>query len=57
MTAPLLLWFREDLRVADNPALAAAAGSGAPVVPVFVLDEESGLRPRGWRARRHWASR
>ena len=32
-----LLWFRQDLRLRDNPALVAAAGRG-PVVPVFILD-------------------
>ena len=36
---PVLLWFRRDLRLADNPALAAALASGAPVIPVFILDE------------------
>jgi len=33
-----LLWFRQDLRLRDNPALAAAAARG-PVVPVFILDD------------------
>ena len=33
-----LLWFRQDLRLRDNPALAAAAARGR-VVPVFILDE------------------
>ena len=36
-----ILWFRRDLRLADNPALLAArdaAGSDGQVVPVFVLD-------------------
>ncbi len=50
--APAIVWFRDDLRVADNPALAAAAGSGRPVIALFVLDEESaGLRPRGGASR------
>ena len=31
-----LVWFRQDLRLADNPALAAALESGAAVVPVYV---------------------
>ena len=35
MTA--LVWFRRDLRIADNPALAAAAASGQPVVAVYIL--------------------
>jgi len=33
-----LVWFRQDLRCADNPALAAVAGLG-PIVPVYILDE------------------
>ena len=31
-------WFRRDLRLADNPALLAAADDGA-VLPLFVLDD------------------
>ncbi len=34
----LLVWFRNDLRLGDNPALVSAARSGR-VLPVFVLDE------------------
>ena len=26
--SPILVWFRDDLRLADNPALAAAVGKG-----------------------------
>jgi deoxyribodipyrimidine photo-lyase len=32
------MWFRRDLRLADNPALVAAASDGDEVVPVFVVD-------------------
>jgi len=32
------MWFRRDLRLADNPALVAAGSDGADVVPVFVVD-------------------
>jgi deoxyribodipyrimidine photolyase len=43
-----LVWFRNDLRLADNPALIAGLGSGRPVVPVYVFDEETdGVRPAG----------
>lgn len=43
-----VVWFRDDLRVADNPALTAAVDRGAPVVAVYVLDEESpAVRPLG----------
>ncbi len=45
--APVLVWFRLDLRLGDNPALSAAAASGRPVVPVFIWSpEEEGE----WRA-------
>ena len=37
-TAPTLVWFRRDLRLADHPALTAAINAGRPVIPVFVLD-------------------
>jgi deoxyribodipyrimidine photo-lyase len=37
--APVIVWFRQDLRLADNPALSFAAGSGAPVVALYVLDD------------------
>ena len=40
-TAPVIVWFRRDLRLCDNPALHHAAGLGAPIVPVFILDEAS----------------
>ncbi|RMF98240.1 MAG: deoxyribodipyrimidine photo-lyase [Gammaproteobacteria bacterium] len=39
--APVIVWFRQDLRLADNPALTAAVASGQPVLPVYVLDDEN----------------
>jgi len=39
--SPSLVWFRQDLRVADNPALNAAAGAGSTIVAVYVLDDEA----------------
>ena len=48
---PILVWFRRDLRLTDNPAWSWAAGSGRPVVPVFVLDEDEGERPIGGASR------
>ena len=38
MAAPSIMWFRRDLRLADNPALLAAASAGLPVVPLYVID-------------------
>ncbi len=40
MSTPALHWFRQDLRLDDNPALAAAAQRGGPVVPVYILSQE-----------------
>ena len=37
---PIILWFRNDLRVADHPALRAAMDAGVPVVPVFIWAPE-----------------
>ena len=53
MNAPSLLWLRQDLRLHDQPALAAAAHAG-PVIPVYILDDDA---PGEWRiggAQRWW---
>jgi deoxyribodipyrimidine photo-lyase len=53
LAVPSIVWFRQDLRVRDQAALAAAAAEG-PVVPVYILDDE---RPGQWRiggAQRWW---
>ncbi len=50
--APCLLWFRQDLRLEDNPALAAAIASERPVVPVYIWDEAGDWSPGG--ASRWW---
>jgi len=39
-------WFRRDLRLHDNSALAAAADAGREVVPVYVLSQWQGTH--GW---------
>ncbi len=38
--SPVIFWFRQDLRLADNPGLAAATQQGS-VVPIYILDNES----------------
>jgi deoxyribodipyrimidine photolyase len=45
---PTIMWFRRDLRLADNLALCAAVAEagGADTYPVFVLDPEL-LGPAG----------
>lgn len=41
MSAPVLFWFRRDLRLDDHLGLRAALDGGGPVVPVFILDDET----------------
>ena len=52
-----ILWYRNDLRVDDHPALSAALASGRPVVPVYIHDENppAGRAPGG--ASRWWLHR
>jgi deoxyribodipyrimidine photo-lyase len=53
-STPIIVWFRQDLRVADHPALTAAAQSGQPVIPLYILDHTS---PGSWKrggASRWW---
>jgi deoxyribodipyrimidine photo-lyase len=52
--APIIVWFRNDLRLADHPALTAAAGRGAPILPLFILDDETSGRFRAGGASRWW---
>ena len=54
MTAPVILWLRRDLRLADQPALAAAVVSRAPVIPVFILDDETPRHRKMGGASRWW---
>ncbi|HYE30634.1 MAG TPA: deoxyribodipyrimidine photo-lyase [Methylomirabilota bacterium] len=44
---PVIVWFRNDLRLADNPAVAAAAATGAPVVALYIYapEDEGAWRP------------
>jgi deoxyribodipyrimidine photo-lyase len=51
---PIIVWFRQDLRLSDNPALAHAVKSDQPVVCLYVLDDET---PGEWKmggASRWW---
>ncbi|WP_292824763.1 deoxyribodipyrimidine photo-lyase [Microbacterium sp.] len=54
MSQPSVVWFRDDLRLADNPALRVAIDRGEPIIALYVLDEDSvGIRPLG-RAAKWW---
>ena len=51
---PIVVWLRRDLRLGDHPPLDAASSSGAPIIPAYVLDDET---PGAWRmgaASRWW---
>jgi deoxyribodipyrimidine photo-lyase len=49
---PSIVWLRDDLRLADNPALVAACKAKAPLIVAYVHDEESaGLRALGGATR------
>jgi deoxyribodipyrimidine photo-lyase len=52
--SPSIAWFRNDLRLADNPALQAAIRRAAAIVPVFIHapEEEAPWSPGG--ASRWW---
>jgi len=48
LATPALVWFRQDLRLSDNPALAAALERQCPVIPVYIwAPEEEGAWPPG----------
>ena len=53
--APVIVWFRRDLRVADNPALHKAAQSGRAVIALYI-EETNRLRKLG-AARNLWLSK
>jgi deoxyribodipyrimidine photo-lyase len=49
-----IIWFRQDLRLADNPALQASLKRGSPVIPLFLwTPEEDGTWAMG-AASRWW---
>jgi deoxyribodipyrimidine photo-lyase len=55
--APSVVWFRQDLRLSDNPAILAAAKRGAPIIALYILDD---ITPGAWKiggAARWWLHR
>lgn len=53
MTKTNLVWLRNDLRIADNPALVAAHSGGAGVTALYIHETTAGVRPPG-AAGRWW---
>jgi len=40
-SSPVIVWFRRDLRLADNPALSRAVESGKPLIALYVHETDS----------------
>lgn len=40
--SPIIVWFRRDLRLSDNPALHRAVQSGKPVIALYILETDIG---------------
>lgn len=53
-TETVLVWFRQDLRLKDNPALYHAIQTGASIVPVFILDDVNSKQWAHGGASRVW---
>lgn len=53
MTSSSILWFRQDLRLTDNPALIEAVKSGA-IYPLYILDDENAGPHKMGCASRWW---
>ena len=54
--APIILWFRFDLRLHDHAGVRVALESGLPILPIYVWDESSATRPLG-SASKWWLHR
>ena len=47
-SAVSIVWFRQDLRLQDNPAFQRAIEAGRPILPVYIWDPVGeGKWPRG----------
>ncbi len=49
-----IVWFRQDLRLHDNPALTHAAQQGGDILPLYILDDESADEWQMGGASRWW---
>ena len=48
-----IVWFRQDLRLSDNPALTAASLQGG-IFPIYILDDENARQYAMGGASRWW---
>ncbi|HTM82365.1 deoxyribodipyrimidine photo-lyase [Asticcacaulis sp.] len=54
--APVIVWFRFDLRLHDHAGIRAALESGRPILPLYIWDENPATRPLG-AASKWWLNR
>lgn len=52
--SPIILWFRQDLRLRDNPVLIAAHETGRPIIPLYILDDHNSGEWKTGGASRWW---
>jgi deoxyribodipyrimidine photo-lyase len=57
MNSPLIVWFRNDLRLSDNGALHFAHKSGRPILPIYILDRSETVNRRLGGAQKWWLHR
>lgn len=50
----IIHWFREDLRLEDNPALSAASETGLPIIGLYILDEDRNTPFKIGQAQKTW---
>lgn len=54
MSTPIIFWHRQDLRTQDLPGLLAAAATGRPIIPCYILDDENPIPWQAGAASRWW---
>ena len=54
MNSPIIVWLRQDQRLSDHPAFAAAEAGGRAVIPCYVLDTRDTHTRRPGAASRWW---
>ncbi|MBO9475276.1 deoxyribodipyrimidine photo-lyase [Shimia sp. R10_1] len=53
ISAPQIVWFKRDLRVQDHLPLFTAARTGAPIIPLYIVEPELWEQPSA--SARHWS--
>ena len=53
MNKKFIMWFRQDLRISDNPALLTAIENGV-VMPIYIFEEQVGDNRKIGSASKWW---